>query len=67
MRGVVLDNNHETPRRLQELARHKMITRLYADILHDIAVCELEGWDKTEYIKMLQSALNRFQIKEDKP
>ena len=39
----------ETRYRLQELARHRMIASLYADILLDLHVCEIEGFDKTEY------------------
>lgn len=29
---------------LNTLARHRMIERLYRDILIDITVCEIEGW-----------------------
>lgn len=45
---------------LNTLARHRMIERLYRDILIDMAVCEIEGWDKMEYIKDLQEVINRF-------
>ena len=56
--AVVLDGNPDTPYKLQTLARHKMIVKLYADILADMQVCEIEGWDKTEYIRMLQDMIN---------
>jgi len=58
MSGVTLDGHPDTPRKLQELARHKMIVKLYADILADMRVCEIEGWDRMEYIRMLQDMLN---------
>ena len=58
--GLVVDNHPDTPRKLQELARHEMITRLYVDILADMAVCDIEGWDRMEYIRQLQECLNRF-------
>ncbi|MBQ9283863.1 MAG: hypothetical protein IJ216_06330 [Acidaminococcaceae bacterium] len=58
--GLVVDNHPDTPRKLQELARHEMITRLYMDILADMAVCDIEGWDRMEYIRQLQECLNRF-------
>ena len=50
----------ETRYKLQMLARHKMIERLYADILCDLQVCEIEGFDKTEYIRMLKDVINGF-------
>ena len=58
--GLVVDNHPDTPRKLLELARHETITRLYADILADMAVCDIEGWDKMEFIRELQACLNRF-------
>lgn len=52
----------ETRKALQNQARHLMIKNLYSDILFDIRVCEIEGWDKTEYIRMLQECLNSFKV-----
>ena len=60
--GIVTDNHPDTPRKLQELARHEAITRLYLDILADMAVCDIEGWDKMEFIRQLQACLNRFRV-----
>ena len=60
MNGIVLDEDPRTPRALNDLARHKMINRIEADILADMQVCEIEGWDKTEYIRMLYEMLNHF-------
>lgn len=45
---------------LNTLARHRMIERLYRDIFIDMTVCEIEGWDKMEYIKDLQEVINHF-------
>jgi hypothetical protein len=50
----------ETRKALNDLARHKMITRLYADILVDMQICEIEGWDKLEYIRELKDLINSF-------
>ena len=47
---------------LNNLARHKMIHRIYCDILVDIQVCEIEGWDKTEYIRMLKEKINSIEV-----
>lgn len=52
--------NDDVPAAMQTLARHQMITRLYADILVDMQVCEIEGWDKMEYLKMLKGIINHF-------
>lgn len=48
----------ETRKRYNDLARLQTITRLEADILVDMQICEIEGWDKTEYIRLLQDKLN---------
>ena len=56
-------NDEEVAKALNELARHGMILRLLNDIRIDLAVCEIEGWDKTEYIRNLQDELNRIEVK----
>lgn len=66
MSGVKLDDHPDSPRKLQELSRHQMIQKLYIDILHDMAVCQIEGWDQMEYIHMLQELLNSFTDKGGK-
>lgn len=48
----------EVGRTLQLLARHRMIERLYQDILVDLVVCDIEGWDKMEYILQLRNLLD---------
>lgn len=57
-----MDNDNQVGITLQKLARHQMIIHLYRDILADMAVCDIEGWDKTEYIKELRELLNSFKI-----
>lgn len=42
---------------VQDLARHQMIEKLLADILADLVVCKLEGWDPFEYIRLLRDAI----------
>ena len=53
MSGYVLDGDKDTPKRLNDLARHQTITRLYNDILIDLAICDIEGWDKMEYLNQI--------------
>lgn len=42
---------------LQMLARHQMIQRLLQDVLFDVQVCRLEGWDAGEYPRMIREAI----------
>ena len=48
-------------KKLNDLARLKMQERLLRDIATDLAVCEIEGWSKTEYINELKSLINSFK------
>lgn len=45
---------------MNELARKQMIRRLLADILIDINVCKLEGWDYKEYINEIKFEIDRL-------
>ena len=57
--GVTL--NPDTPearKALNNLAREKMKYRLLADISLDLAVCEIEGWNKLEYLNELKSMID---------
>ena len=58
MNGNAIIPDKETARALNELARHKMIERLYKDILVDLMICDIEGWDKTDYIEQLKALVN---------
>ena len=58
------DLDIETRRAMQLVAREEMKHRIYADILADMMVCDIEGWDKLEYIKELQDMLNDLTQKK---
>lgn len=45
------------------LARKKFQEQLLKEIQFDLMVCEIEGWDKKEYIKELQELINEFNLK----
>lgn len=47
----------ETRKALNDLARHRMIHRVLADIRIDLEIYEIEGWDKLEYIRTLQKEI----------
>lgn len=52
---------------LNNLCREEMIKKLLADILMDLTVCEIEGWDKKTYILRLKAEIDHFaeRIKEE--
>jgi len=52
------------PQRLNTLAREQMKKKLLTDILVDLTICDLEGWDKKEYLNDLKKTINSL-IKYD--
>jgi hypothetical protein len=64
MSGIKLDNNPETPKRFNQLAREQLKTKLLNDIVIDLQICEIEGWDKKEYLLELQELINSFMVGE---
>lgn len=58
MNGGLIIPDKETAKALNDLSRHKQILRLLADIRTDLEICEIEGWDKMEYINQLKTLLN---------
>jgi len=52
----IIDENY--CKTVNELARKKFEMRLLADIRVDLMVCEIEGWDKMEYIEELKALIN---------
>lgn len=54
-----------TPKTVNQLARAKFKAKLLNDILVDLTICELEGWDKMEYIQELQALITNIGKKGD--
>lgn len=51
--------NYEFPsRKVNELARKRVQEYLLKDIKFDLMVCELEGWNKSEYMQELKRLIN---------
>lgn len=64
MSGIkIIQEKNETAKALNELCRHQMIVKLENDILQDLMVCEIEGFDKMEYLKMLRNLINGFFVR----
>lgn len=49
---------------MQRVSREEMKLRIYADILVDMMICDIEGWDKIEYVRELQDMLNNLTQKK---
>ena len=45
---------------LNRLAREQMKLKLMQDIRTDLIICEIEGWDKREYLNELKELINSF-------
>lgn len=54
----LIPDTPEARKALNRLAREKMKYRLLADISLDLVICELEGWDKLEYLNELKSMID---------
>lgn len=48
---------------LNKLAREQMKTKLYSDIIFDLQVCEIENWDKKQYINELHNLIDEIYLK----
>ena len=65
---VVIDENYV--KTVNELARKKFEHRLLQDIMTDLMICDIEGWDKQEYIKELKqliSSIGKQRKKQNNP
>lgn len=60
MSGGVIIPDKETAKALNDLARHQAIVRILSDIRMDMEICEIEGWDKQEYISELKELINQI-------
>ena len=57
----LIPDTPETRKMINDLARHQFVRKMYGEILMDMQVCEIEGWDKMEFINMLFECLNHFR------
>lgn len=60
---TMITEDEDTRIALNDLARHQTIYNLYRDILIDMMVCEIEGWDKLAYLKLLKDIIKHFERK----
>ena len=58
MSGGLIIPDKDTARAFNDLARHTAIVRILNDIRMDMEICEIEGWDKNEYLNLIKQLLN---------
>jgi hypothetical protein len=51
---------------VNDLARLKFKEQLFKEIMFDLMVCEIEGWDKKEYINEIKKLLNSIDTSNKK-
>ena len=56
-KGVKLIGD-DAPKVLNRLAREQMKMKLLDDVLVDLMICDLEGWDQREYIEELHELID---------
>ena len=49
--------NQECAEKMNRLAREEMKQKLLNDILIDLKICEIEGWDKKQYLQELEELI----------
>ena len=64
LNGTESISNNDIGKALNNLARHQTILRVLADIRLDMEICEIEGWNKTEYLDQLAALINSFRTNE---
>ena len=58
MSGGLIIPDKKTAKALNDLARHTAILRILKDVRIDLEICEIEGWDKNEYLNLIKQLLN---------
>ena len=54
-----LDADQAHRKQLQDGCRHRFIVKMFAELLTDMEICKLEGWDVLEFPRMLRAELSK--------
>lgn len=52
-----MNADEENRKKIQDACRHDFVNKMYAELLADMEICKLEGWDVFEFPRMLKQAL----------
>ena len=47
---------------VNNLARKRFLEQMLKEIMFDLTVCEIENWDKKEYIREIKKLINSFDL-----
>ena len=65
MNGGLIIPDKETAKALNDLARNTAIVRILNDIRMDMEICEIEGWNKSEYLNLIRQLLDSIGRQND--
>ena len=54
-----LDADEANRKKLQEICRHNFVKKMFAELLTDMTICKMEGWDVLEFPRMLRAELSK--------
>lgn len=57
------NSSEEVRKAVNRYSREEMKVKLLIDIRSDLIICEIEGWDKKEYILELKDLIDGFYKK----
>ena len=52
-----MSESEENRKKIQYACRNAFVNKMYAELLTDMEICKLEGWDVLEFPRMLKQAL----------
>lgn len=52
-----MSSSAENRKKIQDTCRHAFVKKMYSELLTDMEICKLEGWDVLEFPRMLKQAL----------
>lgn len=58
-RELTAEEDAECRKKLQDVCRHDFIRRMFSELLADLSICQLEGWDIYEFPRMIRREVER--------
>lgn len=58
MEKALNELNEQERKLLNQVARERMKHKLLADIRTDMMICDMEGWDATDYLNEIKEMIN---------
>lgn len=58
-RELTAEEDAACRKKLQEVCRHDFVRRMFVELLADLSICQLEGWDIYEFPRMIRREVER--------